>query len=165
MCLQEMFRFFTFTLLLHLGTFLIAAMPHWQHGRMSSSETVFRVTSTLIAAFPIAAPTVILGANGACTQRLRGKRIDVLNPAKLKTIADVDVVGFYKTVTLTGCVVSLPDNLCRTCLDARSSYQLCGCHKIMCHHPYYSMADADSCLCCMGCHQQSGQLYISITQS
>ena len=49
--------------------------------------------------------TVIICALGACTQKLRLKGIDVLNPIKLKAAADVSVVCFDKTGTLTGSVV------------------------------------------------------------
>ena len=49
---------------------------------------------------------MIICALGACTQKLRLKGIDVLNPGKLKLAADVSVVCFDKTGTLTGSVVS-----------------------------------------------------------
>ena len=43
---------------------------------------------------------MIICALGACTQKLRLKGIDVLNPGKLKLAADVSVVFFDKTGTL-----------------------------------------------------------------
>ena len=51
------------------------------------------------------APTVVICALGACTQKLRSKGIDFLNPSKLKIAADVSIVCFDKTGTLTGSVV------------------------------------------------------------
>ena len=58
--------------------------------------------------------TVIICALGACTQKLRLKGIDVLNPSKLKAAADVSVVCFDKTGTLTGSVVG-PNSLHHGC--------------------------------------------------
>jgi len=58
--------------------------------------------------------TVIICALGACTQKLRLKGIDVLNPSKLKAAADVSVVCLDKTGTLTGSVVR-PNSLHLCC--------------------------------------------------
>ena len=49
--------------------------------------------------------TVLL--QGTCARKLARQQIDVLQPEKIKTIADVSVVCFDKTGTLTGSVVSL----------------------------------------------------------
>ena len=100
-----MFRFFGFALVLQLCIFLIAAVPAVLGRQQPVQEAFKTLIATIIAAVPVAAPTVILAANGACMQRLRQQQIDVLNPAKLKTIADVRVVCFDKTGTLTGSVV------------------------------------------------------------
>ncbi len=70
------------------------------------SEYVAMVLGTVMTALPVAVPTVILGANAACTAQLKQRGIDVLMVAKLKTIAAVEVVCFDKTGTLTGSVVS-----------------------------------------------------------
>ena len=103
--MQDMFRFFGFALVLQLCIFLVAAVPAVL-GHQQAVQAFETLVATIIAAVPVAAPTVILAANGACMKRLRQQRIDVLNPAKLKTIADVRVVCFDKTGTLTGSVVS-----------------------------------------------------------
>ena len=50
-------------------------------------------------------PMILL--QGTCARKLAGQHIDVLQPEKIKTIADVSVVCFDKTGTLTGSVVSL----------------------------------------------------------
>ena len=104
--MQDMFRFFGFALVLQLCIFLIAAVPSVLHRQQPVKEAFKALVVTIIAAVPVGAPTVILAANGACMHRLRRQQIDVLNPAKLKTIADVRVVCFDKTGTLTGSVVS-----------------------------------------------------------
>lgn len=104
--IQDMFRFFGVALILQLCIFLIVAVPAVLGRQQAVQEAFKTLVATVIAAVPIAAPTVILTANGACMQRLRKHRIDVLNPAKLKTIANVSVVCFDKTGTLTGSVVS-----------------------------------------------------------
>ena len=107
-----MFRFFGFAFVLQLLIFLIAAVPsflqHWQ----STQQVVNRVLGVVVAAVPVAAPTVILCANASCMQRLAKSHIDVLNPIKLKTMAAVQVVCFDKTGTLTGSVVRLLPVLC-----------------------------------------------------
>ena len=104
--MQDMFRFFGFALILQLCIFFIAAVPSVLDCQQPVQEAFKALVATIIAAIPVGAPTVILAANGACMHRLRQQQIDVLNPAKLKTIVDVKVVCFDKTGTLTGSVVS-----------------------------------------------------------
>ena len=49
---------------------------------------------------------IIITLQGTCAQKLARQKIHVLQPEKIKTIADVSVVCFDKTGTLTGSVVS-----------------------------------------------------------
>ena len=70
---------------------------------------VERVVSVLIAAVPTGLATVLVFALGTCVNKLRGQQIDLLQPEKIKTIANVEVVCFDKTGTLTRTVVSLAE--------------------------------------------------------
>ena len=73
---------------------------------MPSKEIIVKVIGTIIAAVPIAIPTVMVCSNGACAGKLRAKGIHVLDLGKLRSAADVNVVAFDKTGTLTGSMVS-----------------------------------------------------------
>ena len=107
--MQDSRRFYGFALALQLCIFVVGEVPGLRLGsvRPAAKETVGRGIAAVIAAIPIAVPTVVLSANAACSQRLRQSGIDLLDPAKLKMLADVSVVCFDKTGTLTGSVVSM----------------------------------------------------------
>ncbi|DBA92220.1 TPA: hypothetical protein ACH3X1_015928 [Trebouxia sp. C0004] len=104
--IPDMCRFFGFSLLLQVLLFVVGMSRGWRHAQ-STTELVQRALDTAIAAIPVGTSTVIIGALGACTQKLRLKGIDVLDPTKLKAAADVSVVCFDKTGTLTGSVPEL----------------------------------------------------------
>ena len=72
----------------------------------SVRATVNSVVGILIAAVPTAVPTVVVAALAYCTVHLQRSHIELLVHAKIKTIADVEVVCFDKTGTLTGTTVN-----------------------------------------------------------
>lgn len=74
-------------------------------------EVFQRVVNAFIAAVPTGLATVLIFSLGTCVRKLRNQKIDLLQPEKIKSIADVEVVCFDKTGTLTRSVVS-PAELC-----------------------------------------------------
>ena len=92
--------------------FLLLAVPHFATHKTPCLEIVLTVISAIVAAAPVASPTVIVCSNGACAGKLRTKGIYVLDPAKLKTAPAVSIVCFDKTGTLTQSVVGLSWPLC-----------------------------------------------------
>ncbi len=84
----------------------MGAIPYCLNHEVPSKEIILKVIGTIIAAVPIAIPTVMVCSNGACAGKLRAKGIHVLDLGKLRSAADVQVVAFDKTGTLTGSMVS-----------------------------------------------------------
>lgn len=112
--LQDLMRFCAFALLLQICIFCLYLNKARQfyHG----PEEVFRrVVNVFIAAVPTGLATVLVFSLGTCVRKLKGQKIDLLQPEKIKTIADVDVVCFDKTGTLTRSVVSS----CCVCFSAQ----------------------------------------------
>ena len=104
-CLQDLMRFCAFALLLQISIFClyIEKARYIYHG---PQEVFQRVVNVLIAAVPTGLATVLVFSLGTCVKKLKSQKIDLLQPEKIKTIANVDVVCFDKTGTLTLSVVS-----------------------------------------------------------
>ena len=120
-CLQDLMRFCAFALLLQISIFClyIEKARHFYHG---PQEVVQRVVNVLIAAVPTGLATVLVFSLGTCVKKLKSQKIDLLQPEKIKTIANVDVVCFDKTGTLTRSVVS-PAEFCCMPSNAQCSNQ------------------------------------------
>ena len=118
--LQDLYRFCVFALLLQLSIFFlyITKAGQFYHG---PKEAVERVVNVFIAAVPTGLATVLVFCLGTCVRKLRLQQIDLLQPEKIKTIADVEVVCFDKTGTLTRSVVS---NCLCCCVRAVTTLQL-----------------------------------------
>ncbi|DBA77187.1 TPA: hypothetical protein ACH3X1_009761 [Trebouxia sp. C0004] len=101
--LRDLFSFCALALLLHIGIFMLYITRARTHG----PSDVKRVVNIFMGAFPTGLATVLIFSLGTCARKLARQQIDVLQPEKIKTIADVSVVCFDKTGTLTGSVVSL----------------------------------------------------------
>ena len=106
--LQDLLRFCAFALLLQILIFILYVdrARRFYHG---APEVLERVISVLIAAVPTGLATVLVFSLGTCVKKLRDQQIDLLQPEKIKTIANVEVVCFDKTGTLTRSVVSLAE--------------------------------------------------------
>ena len=74
------------------------------------------MVNVFIAAVPTGLATVLIFSLGTCVSKLKSQQIDLLQPEKIKTIADVEVVCFDKTGTLTRSVVSTAE-LCFPLFD------------------------------------------------
>ncbi|DBA96365.1 TPA: hypothetical protein ACH3X3_002538 [Trebouxia sp. C0006] len=101
--LRDLFSFCALALVLHIGIFIlyITRARTYYHG---PSDVVKRVVNIFLGAFPTGLATVLIFSLGTCAQKLARQKIHVLQPEKIKTIADVSVVCFDKTGTLTGSV-------------------------------------------------------------
>ena len=108
---QDLCRFCGFALLLQLCIFClyISKVHQFQQG---PKKVFVRLVDVFIAAVPTGLATVLIFSLGVCVRKLRRQQIDILQPEKIKTIADVEVVCFDKTGTLTGSVVSHNLALC-----------------------------------------------------
>ncbi len=84
----------------------MGAISYCLSHEVPSKEIILKVIGTIVAAAPIAIPTVMVCSNGACAGKLRAKGIHVLDLGKLRSAADVQIVAFDKTGTLTGSMVS-----------------------------------------------------------
>ncbi|DBA77564.1 TPA: hypothetical protein ACH3X1_009370 [Trebouxia sp. C0004] len=105
--LLDLSCFCAFALCIQSFLFLFGAIPYCLNHEVTSKEIILKVFGTIIAAVPIAIPTVMVCSNGACAGKLRAKGIHVLDLGKLRSAADVHVVAFDKTGTLTGSVPEL----------------------------------------------------------
>ena len=103
--LQDLLRFCLFALGIQLVLLAISIAPWLSKGHVSTSEIVVQVISTIVAAMPVAIPTVIVCSNGVCASKLRARGIRVLSIDRLKSAADVSIVCFDKTGTLTASLV------------------------------------------------------------
>lgn len=99
--MQDLLRFCLFALSIQSCMFLMAVVPWVSKFKVSISGVAEQVIHTLIAAMPVAIPTVIVCCNGVCSSKLRAKGIHVLTVGKLKLAADVSIVAVDKTGTLT----------------------------------------------------------------
>lgn len=106
-CLQDLFSFCAFALCLQSCLFLAGGIPYFLTHEAYTKDVILKVIGTIVAAVPIAIPTVMVFSNGACAGKLRAKGIHVLDLGKLRSAADVSIACFDKTGTLTSSVVSL----------------------------------------------------------
>ena len=123
--LQDLYRFCAFALLLQISIFFlyISKAHHFYHG---PEETIKRVIDVFIAAVPTGLATVLVFCLGTCVRKLRLQQIDLLQPEKIKTIANVEIVCFDKTGTLTRSVVCNCPLLLSTSCHIALSWQLLG---------------------------------------
>ena len=106
--LQDLLCFCAFALLLQISIFVLY-IDRARRSHHDPREVVERVVNVLVAAVPTGLATVLIFTLGTCVKKLRRQQIDLLQPEKIKTIADVEVVCFDKTGTLTRSVVSLAE--------------------------------------------------------
>lgn len=99
--LQDLLYFCLFALCIHGCMFLIAVVPWVSKRKVSPLQIAEQVVYNIVAAMPVALPTVIVCSNGVCASKLRAKGIHVLTVGKLKLAADVNIVAVDKTGTLT----------------------------------------------------------------
>ena len=102
--MQDLYGFCSFALLLQLATFLLYASRLARHPH-SAASVVSRVVDTLISAYAVAIPTVIVFSVGRCVVKLLHHGISVHQFLKVQLAADVEVAVFDKTGTLTGNMV------------------------------------------------------------
>lgn len=103
--LQDLYQFCAVALLFQICFFMLYVARAVRHPD-SVQGTVNSVVGILIAAVPTAVPTVVVAALAYCTVHLQRSHIELLVHAKIKTIADVEVICFDKTGTLTGTTVN-----------------------------------------------------------
>lgn len=109
--MQDLLRFCAFALLLQICIFFLYIESARQFYR-GPQEVVERVVNVFVAAVPTGLATVLVFSLGTCVKKLRVQQIDLLQPEKIKTIANVEVVCFDKTGTLTRSVVRLVESAC-----------------------------------------------------
>ncbi len=104
--MQEYFIFCAFTLMLQLAAFslFIAKIKEYEDDWQDAFQ---RVVDIFIGAWPMTTPTVLIVALGVRVVRLKAVGIDTLQPEKLRTAANAEVVCFDKTGTLTANSVRL----------------------------------------------------------
>lgn len=99
--LQDLLHFCLFALCIQSIMFLIAVVPWVSRNKVSALRIAEQVVYTIVAAMPVALPTVMVCSNGVCASKLRAKGIHVLTVGKLKLAADCSIVAVDKTGTLT----------------------------------------------------------------
>lgn len=118
--MQDILRYCSFTLILHLAIFMLYAARASRHEH-SAEHAVQHVVDVFIATVSPTIPTIQICTLLRCVVNLRQRSLAVLQTAKVRTAAAVDVVVFDKTGTLTGNVVSILDqNEQRQCSAVRA---------------------------------------------
>lgn len=98
---QDLLYFCLFALCIQSCLFLMAVVPWVSKSKVSAHRVAEQVIYIIVAAMPVALPTVMVCSNGVCASKLRAKGIHVLTVGKLRLAADVSIVAVDKTGTLT----------------------------------------------------------------
>ena len=98
---QDLLYFCLYALCIQSCLFLMAVVPWVSKSKVSAHQVAEQVVYTIVAAMPVALPTVMVCSNGVCASKLRAKGIHVLTVGKLRLAADVSIVALDKTGTLT----------------------------------------------------------------
>ena len=103
--MQDVLRYCGFTLILQLAIFAMYTSRADRHPHGADS-VIQHVADVFIAAVSPAIPTIQICTMLRCVVNMKQHSLAMLQIAKVKTSAAVDVVVFDKTGTLTGNVVS-----------------------------------------------------------
>ena len=104
MCLQDLYLFCSFALVLQLAMLMLYATKAAQHPH-SAASVIKHAADAVISAVPIGIPTVIIFSLYRCVLKLLRHGTAVHHPIMVKVAADVDTAVFDKTGTLTDSVV------------------------------------------------------------
>ena len=109
--MQDVLKYCAIAAVLHVGIFMlyIATLSQHPHG---TASVITHVGDFLVSLVPTGIPAMLNFSLTRCTLNLKKEQVAVLQTARIKTVADTEVVVFDKTGTLTGNLVRASPPAC-----------------------------------------------------